>query len=237
MIKVKICGITNKKEIEYLNILKPEYIGFVFTQSKRQVTGEGAKELSSNLDEKIKRVGVFRDNSINEILDILNKVALDVIQLHGKEDEDFINLLKKSMNKSIKIWKAISIKDIENIKKYILRNKQLSCNENSLDNLIDNFLIDGDNPGSGEAFSLESITEYFGENYEDRHSDNCVLKNCKFFLAGGITAENVIERIVKANPSGVDISSGVEIIDENGNATKSFEKMKSLIDKVRNSYS
>ena len=71
MIQIKICGITNKEEIEYLNILKPEYIGFVFAKSKRQVTGEKANELCLNLDNNIKRVGVFRNNSIDEILDIL----------------------------------------------------------------------------------------------------------------------------------------------------------------------
>ena len=82
MIQIKICGITNKKEIEYLNILKPEYIGFVFTKSKRQVNGEKANELCLNLDNNIKKVGVFRNNSIDYILDILGKVSLDVIQLH-----------------------------------------------------------------------------------------------------------------------------------------------------------
>lgn len=233
MIQVKICGITNKQEIEYLNILKPEYVGFVFTKSKRQVTGEKANELCSSLDKRIKTVGVFKDNSINEIIDIIKVIPLDIIQLHGKEDEEFINLLKKSINKSIEIWKAISIRDIENIKKHIRSNKQLAYNENSGDNLIDNFLIDGDNPGSGETFSLENISEYFSEEHRLGYVDDCILKKYNFFLAGGITDENVIERISKANPIGVDVSSGVEIIDENGNRTKSFEKMKSLIDKVR----
>ena len=177
MIQIKICGITNKKEIEYLNILKPEYVGFVFTKSKRQVTGEKANELCLNLDKDIKKVGVFKDNSIDEILDILGKVSLDVIQLHGKEDEDFINSLKKSMNKSIKIWKALSIKDIESIKKYIKSNKQLAFNENDGDNLIDNFLIDGDNPGSGEAFSLENISEYFSEEYNGEKLDELYYLN------------------------------------------------------------
>lgn len=233
MIQVKICGITNKKEIEYLNILKPEYIGFVFAVSKRQVTYEKANELCSNLDKDIKKVGVFKDNSIDEILEVLGNVDLDVIQLHGKEDEDFINLLKKIMNKSIKIWKAISIKDIESMKKFIVCNKQLVGNEKQGDYLIDNFLIDGDNPGSGEAFSLENISEYFGEDYNISHVDACIFKQSNFFLAGGITDENVIERIAKANPSGVDVSSGVEVIDGHGNRTKSFEKMKNLIEKVR----
>jgi len=233
MIEIKICGITNKKEIEYLNILKPEYVGFVFTKSKRQVTGEEANGLCLNLNTDIKKVGVFRNNSMDEILDILEKVSLDFIQLHGDEDEKFIDLLKKNIDKSIKVWKAISIKDIDNIKKYIQSNKYIALNENSGDDLIDNFLIDGDNPGSGEAFSLENISEYLGKDYKIEHVDGCNYKKHNFFLAGGITEENVIERIIKANPSGVDVSSGAEIIDENGNRTKSFEKMKSLIDKVR----
>lgn len=223
MIQIKICGITNKKEIEYLNVLKPEYIGFVFTKSKRQVTGEEAKELCLNLNKEIKTVGVFKDNSINEILNILQIVPLDIIQLHGKEDDEFISLLKKNINDSIKIWKALSIKDTDNIKSYISNNFGKNNGNRSIE-LIDNFLIDGDNPGSGEAFALENISELFGENNKIQYN---------FFLAGGITQENVMERIAKAKPSGVDVSSGAEIIDESGNRTKSFEKMKNLIEKVR----
>lgn len=229
MIEIKICGITNKKEIEYLNILKPEYVGFVFTKSKRQVTGNVAKELSENLDEKIKTVGVFKDNPIEEILDIISVIHLDVIQLHGKEDSGFISSLKESLNDSINIWKALSIKDVENIKKYT---KYKISTDNNI-KLIDNLLIDGDNPGSGEVFSLENLSEYFLDDDELKHVDNGILKKYNFFLAGGITEENVIERIAKANPSGIDVSSGVEIIGEDGKRTKSFEKMKSLIDKVR----
>jgi phosphoribosylanthranilate isomerase len=221
MIQIKICGITNKKEIEYLNILKPDYIGFVFTKSKRQVTGNKAKELLDSLDKDIKTVGVFKDNSMDEIFDIIKEVHLDAIQLHGKEDENFISTLKNNLSEPIKIWKALSISNAENIIRY----KQKI-------NLIDNFLIDGDNPGSGETFSLGNISEYFEENkLEDK--SNSVTYRYNFFLAGGITPENVTERILKANSIGVDVSSGVEVIDENGNRTKSYEKMKSLIEKVR----
>jgi phosphoribosylanthranilate isomerase len=93
-------------------------VGFVFTKSKRQINGEKANELCLNLNNNIKKVGVFKDNSLAEILDTLGKVSLDVIQLHGKEDENFITSLKKNVNKSIKIWKAISINDIESVKIY-----------------------------------------------------------------------------------------------------------------------
>lgn len=220
MIKIKICGITNKKEIEYVNILKPEYIGFVFTKSKRQVSGIKAKELTNRLSKEIKTVGVFKDNSLDEILDVMKEIQLDVIQLHGKEDEKFIDLLRKKLTKTVCVWKALSISDIKN---YISKN-YIGAN-----NLIDNFLIDGDNPGSGETYSLKNINEYFKLNYLGKSINN---KN-EFFLAGGITPENVVKRISEANPIGVDVSSGVEAIDENGIRTKSYEKMKDLIEKVR----
>lgn len=220
MIKIKICGITNKKEIEYVNILKPEYIGFVFTKSKRQVSGIKAKELTNRLSKEIKTVGVFKDNSLDEILDVMKEIQLDVIQLHGKEDEKFIDLLRKKLTKTVCVWKALSISDIKNY---------ISKNYIGTNNLIDNFLIDGDNPGSGETYSLKNINEYFKLNYLGKSINN---KN-QFFLAGGITPENVVKRISEANPIGVDVSSGVEVIDENGIRTKSYEKMKDLIEKVR----
>jgi Phosphoribosylanthranilate isomerase len=228
MIKVKICGITSSREIEYLNILKPEYIGFVFTRSKRQISGEDANELCLNLNKEIKKVGVFRNNSLDDILAVLNKVQLDVIQLHGSEDEKFIISLRNSINKSMEIWKAVSIKDGEILKNYIASNKV----NNKGDKLIDNILIDGENPGSGETFSLKNIGEYFKDNGEIENEEN-PLNQYNFFLAGGITEENVLDRIAEANPIGVDVSSGVEIIDENGIRTKSFEKMKSLIERLR----
>lgn len=228
MIKVKICGITSSREIEYLNILKPEYIGFVFTRSKRQISGEDANELCLNLNKEIKKVGVFRNNSLDDILAVLNKVQLDVIQLHGSEDEKFIISLRNSINKSMEIWKAVSIKDGEILKNYIASNKV----NNQGDKLIDNILIDGENPGSGETFSLKNIGEYFKNNGEIENEEN-PLNQYNFFLAGGITEENVLDRIAEANPIGVDVSSGVEIIDENGIRKKSFEKMKSLIEKLK----
>lgn len=220
MIKIKICGITNEKEIEYINILKPEYIGFVFTKSKRQVSGMKAKELTMGLGKEVKTVGVFKDNSLDEILDVIKVIQLDAIQLHGKEDVDFISVLRKNLAGTICIWKALSISDIES---YISNN----CFGNN--SLINEFLIDGDNPGSGETYSLKNINEYFKLNYLGKSISN----TNQFFLAGGITPKNVIERISEANPIGVDVSSGVEVIDENGIRTKSFEKMKDLIEKVR----
>ncbi|NSA19597.1 phosphoribosylanthranilate isomerase [Clostridium saccharobutylicum] len=123
MIKIKICGITNKKEIEYVNILKPDYIGLVFTQSKRKVNNEMAVGLLNELNSDIKSVGVFRDNSIKEILKVISEVRLDIIQLHGKEDLAFIRELRKNLKQEVKIWKALSITNNDEIEKYVNKDK------------------------------------------------------------------------------------------------------------------
>lgn len=232
MIEIKICGITNEIEIEYLNILNPEYIGFVFAKSKRQISGEMAFKLSSKLKIDIKKVGVFRDNSIKEILNIISKVELDIIQLHGKEDKEFIGNLRKGIPSYMKIWKAMPEKNIKDIKKYF-NDGYYEFNKNNKHNerLIDKLLIDGSNPGSGETFDLDNIVKYF--DLYNKANDK-VYKENDFFLAGGITNENVLKRISKTHPAGIDVSSGVEMINENGSRIKSFEKMRNLIDKVRN---
>ncbi|AGF56814.1 phosphoribosylanthranilate isomerase [Clostridium saccharoperbutylacetonicum] len=223
MIKIKICGITNETEIEYLNILKPDYVGFLFTKSKRQIDVNKAKILINLLNKDIKTVGVFKDNPIDEILKVIKEINLNAIQLHGEENENYISSLKGSLNKQIEIWKALSINNIEEIENYNLKNN------NREDKLVDNFLIDGSNPGSGETFSLEKIKNYFGK----QSLKNTNNKKNNFILAGGLSPENIVERIEKANPIGIDVSSGVEIVDDNEKQTKSFDKMKDLIEKVR----
>ncbi|WP_455789177.1 phosphoribosylanthranilate isomerase, partial [Clostridium butyricum] len=135
--KIKICGITCEKEIEYLNILKPDYIGFVFTKSKRQISAFDAKLLRKKLNPEIKCVGVFKDNSLIEINNVLKKVNLDVVQLHGSENFDFINLLKKNENHKFEIWKALSINNKIFLNEYVSYYMRMKNNC-----VMDNILID-----------------------------------------------------------------------------------------------
>lgn len=218
MVKIKICGITCEKEIEYLNTLKPDYIGFVFAKSKRQISKMKAKNLIEKLDDEIKCVGVFKDNSIDEITDILKSVKLDIIQLHGNEGFEFVNKLRKCTYSTPEIWKALSISNETLLTDYI--SCYLGINKSTL---IDNILIDGSNPGSGKTYSLLPLKKLL-KNY-----------NCKFnfILAGGITPENVLEKIEEITPWGVDVSSGVEEMNDNNIRMKSFEKMKKLIQNIR----
>lgn len=229
LIKIKICGITNEKEIEYLNILKPDYIGFVFTDSRRKINPYKAAALREELNPYIKCVAVFRNNSIAEIKETLKVVKPDIVQLHGSENYDFAKSVKsveKENDAEFEIWKALSLKDELLLKEYL--SYYIGRNDKTV---ISNILFDGSNPGSGETYSLAPLKKILKEEYDELSKDNF-----KFILAGGITCENVLSKIKEAHPWGVDVSSGVEEADSSGFRYKSFHKMKDLICKVREIY-
>ena len=102
MTRIKFCGLTRKCDIEAVNELGPEYIGFVFwPRSKRVVTREQASELKAMLDPSIKAVGVFVDEDIEVVKSLLNDGIIDIAQLHGSEDGTYINDLKMSTGKPV----------------------------------------------------------------------------------------------------------------------------------------
>ena len=113
MTKIKFCGLTRIEDIEAVNTLKPDYIGFVFwPRSKRNITREKAQELKAELDPSIKAVGVFVDEDIEVVKALLNDDIIDIAQLHGSEDGTYINDLKISTGKPvIKAFKIRSEED------------------------------------------------------------------------------------------------------------------------------
>ena len=116
MTKIKFCGLTRTGDIEAANELKPDYIGFVFwPKSKRAVTAEEAKTLKAKLDPSIKAVGVFVDEDMEAVKSLLDGGIIDIAQLHGHEDEDYINGLKKASGKPV--IKAFKIRSEEDIRK------------------------------------------------------------------------------------------------------------------------
>ncbi|MGV8979573.1 phosphoribosylanthranilate isomerase [Clostridium sp.] len=137
MTKIKICGITRLIDIEYLNELQPEYAGFVFAKSIRKVDVSQAINLIVNLSKNIKSVGVFVDEEPEVVLEIADKLKLQVLQFHGHENQEYINKFK-----GYEIWKAFkisSIKSIGGISNY-------NCSKYLLDNTI---------AGSGKSFKWE----------------------------------------------------------------------------------
>ncbi|HEY5524794.1 MAG TPA: phosphoribosylanthranilate isomerase [Clostridium sp.] len=204
--EIKICGITALEEVQALNPLKPNYIGLVFTESKRKISKEQGKLLYDSIDRHIKVVGVFRNNTKEYISEILDYIPLDVVQLHGDEDNEFIEYFREKYQ--CEIWKGTSIKNKEDIEKATTFN-------------VDTLILDGSNPGSGEVFPWELVLD--------------MKTKAKVFLAGGINEDNVLQGINKLNIHGVDVSSGVEVVKD-GKRSKDKDKMEKLIKKVRESY-
>lgn len=98
MTKIKLCGLSRLCDIEAVNELRPEYVGFVFVNtSKRYISQEKAKELKKRLAPEIKTVGVFADKHPEQIAEICRKGIVDMVQLHGGEDEAYIRRLKALM--------------------------------------------------------------------------------------------------------------------------------------------
>jgi phosphoribosylanthranilate isomerase len=94
MTKVKICGLTRPIDIDIVNDEKPDYIGFVFAESRRKITPQQALDLQKRLDPKIIPVGVFVNESIEQIVSWVQAGIIDIIQLHGTENEEYIRTLK-----------------------------------------------------------------------------------------------------------------------------------------------
>ncbi|MGN1195792.1 MAG: phosphoribosylanthranilate isomerase [Acutalibacteraceae bacterium] len=102
MTKIKLCGLTQESDIEFANELNPEYVGFVFYEkSRRYIDAEKARQLKKLLSPEIKAVGVFVNESAENIAKLLNGGVIDIAQLHGSEDETCIKKLRSLCDKPI----------------------------------------------------------------------------------------------------------------------------------------
>lgn len=184
MVKIKICGLRRLEDVEMVNKYKPDYIGFVFADSKRKVSHELAGQMKNNLSSNIMSVGVFVDASQEEILKLFNRGIIEIAQLHGCENEDYIKYLKENTNNELKIIKAIEMSEAKDLSKY--------------DNSHADYLLLDSGKGSGKTFDWRLIRKN--------------LKK-EFFLAGGINSSNVRKAIEEFNPYAIDLSSGLETND------------------------
>lgn len=114
MTKIKLCGLFRPCDIETVNLLKPEYIGFVFAPgSKRYISFQRAAELKSLLAPGIKAVGVFTDEAPETVAELLKDQIIDMAQLHGNESGTYLNQLRSLTEKPlIKAFRIRSCLDI-----------------------------------------------------------------------------------------------------------------------------
>ena len=135
MTKIKLCGITRLCDIEVANELKPEYIGFVFAKkSKRYVAPEVAEQLRRKLSHEIQAVGVFVDESVQQVAKLLREHVIDLAQLHGSEDDDYIRMLRELTNQPIiKAFRINEESDLDAIEAcsadYVLLDSGAGCGE------------------------------------------------------------------------------------------------------------
>ena len=203
MTRIKICGLKRPEDVEYVNQYLPDYAGFVFAGSKRKVTDEQAEELGRKLDERITPVGVFVNEPAEHIVSLVKKGIIRVVQLHGDEDETYILKLRELL-KEAEIIKAVRVQNREQI----LEAAKLPCDYL----LLDTWQKDAYG-GCGKQFDKSLIPSELTVPY---------------FLAGGLSAENIQENIKTCHPYAVDVSSAVET---DGN--KDRKKIQEFIERVR----
>lgn len=113
MVKIKLCGLTRRCDIDWANELLPDYVGFVFAGSRRRVTDEQAAQLRKMLREDIPAVGVFVDDPIDHVAVLVRQGVIQLVQLHGAEDEAYIRELRRAV--SVLVIQAFSVRSPEDI--------------------------------------------------------------------------------------------------------------------------
>ena len=139
MSKIKICGLRTLRDIDYVNELKPDYIGFILADGfRRSISSETAAELRARLNKGIKAVGVFVNDSAEKIASFLSSGIIDIVQLHGDESPEFCEKINAPVIKYLKCEKGVEAKTAE------------------YENAADFFLLDS-GTGTGAAFDWSAI--------------------------------------------------------------------------------
>lgn len=206
--RIKICGITQLDQGYAIAQLGATMLGFICVPSSpRYVPSEKIQIILNNLPKSIQTIGVFANTSIEQIYQIVLETGLTGVQLHGNESPDFCDRLRQ-MLPQIELIKALRIK----------------CSATLLQtqdyfNSIDALLLDAYHPqhlgGTGKTLDWNSLQQF--------------SPPCSWFLAGGLTPDNIQEALQQLKPDGIDLSSGVE----RSPGDKDLEKVKQLFDRLK----
>lgn len=219
-VKVKFCGITQLDTVPVLLETGPDYVGFVFAPSKRQVTVEQAQSIARDLRDSLKitngdksssPVGVFVNEMIPTIVEIAKAVPLSIVQLHGDETIAYIETLRNQLQEqqleSVEIWKAIQVQGKEDI---------LPWEQAPIDGLVVDAYSKEERGGTGKIIDwslLEGV-------------------QVPYYLAGGIGLHNVARAIRRLQPYGLDMSSSLETNGQKD--AKKIRTMSQLIKQITN---
>lgn len=230
---IKICGIKRIEDIDYVNRYRPEWIGFVFAGKKRKIDFDTAKLLKSSLEPSIKAVGVFVNEEIDYIMKLVANHVIDLIQLHGDEDEEYIDKLCEHMknmqlpacniddskNEGKEKGKAAIVNGVPIIKAVRVKSTEqvLEAEKLPVDYLLLDAFMEDEYGGGGKVF------------------DHRLIPNLSkpYLLAGGIDYNNVTKIIDSLKtkkitlPCCIDVSSSVET-----DGCKDAEKIRKIVSVV-----
>lgn len=213
MQKIKLCGMMKPCDIEYANRIKPDFVGFIFANTRRKISAAQAKQFREALDAEIPAVGVFVNEDIPVITSLVQNGCIDMIQLHGEEDADYIRRLREVCD--VPVIKAVKVQTVEQIRQAAAL---------PVDYLLLDTYREGVLGGTGEAFDWELLREAKAAAGDTAEGE---LFGKPYFLAGGLHAGNLREAAALGS-YGLDISSGIET-----DGSKDFTKMVEVMELVR----
>ncbi|HAG84928.1 MAG TPA: phosphoribosylanthranilate isomerase [Cyanobacteria bacterium UBA12227] len=205
--RIKICGITKPQQGKAIAEFGATALGFMCVHSSpRYISDEIIYTIIEQLPSHIDKIGVFANTNIKEILETVKKTGLTGIQLHGDESIEYCQQLRQSLPQ-VEIIKALRIRSQENL--------QTTANYTSF---VDTLLLDAYHPeqlgGTGKTLDWTMLEKF--------------QPNCPWFLAGGLTPDNILQALSQVKPSGIDLSSGVELSP----GDKDLEKVAKLFEKL-----
>lgn len=200
-------------DIEYANRIKPDFVGFIFANTRRKISAAQAKQFREALDAEIPAVGVFVNEDIPVITSLVQNGCIDMIQLHGEEDADYIRRLREVCD--VPVIKAVKVQTVEQIRQAAAL---------PVDYLLLDTYRKGVLGGTGEAFDWELLREAKAAAGDAAEGE---LFGKPYFLAGGLHAGNLREAAALGS-YGLDVSSGIET-----DGSKDFTKMVEVMELVR----
>ena len=200
-------------DIEYANRIKPDFVGFIFANTRRKISAAQAKQFREALDAEIPAVGVFVNEDIPVITSLVQNGCIDMIQLHGEEDADYIRRLREVCD--VPVIKAVKVQTVEQIRQAAAL---------PVDYLLLDTYRKGVLGGTGEAFDWELLREAKAAAGDTAEGE---LFGKPYFLAGGLHAGNLREAAALGS-YGLDVSSGIET-----DGSKDFTKMVEVMELLR----
>ena len=220
--QIKICGITQDEEIQWLNEADVSYAGFVYYfNSCRYIPISNIHELFGKLNDSIKKVAVAVNPDVTMVKQVMD-AGFDILQVHGNLTEEVLAVTE------IPVWRAVNLTDANIFEKLVREYRDLSIDEK-----ITALLMDAKEFGSGKTFGWDAYERDEGKEMLRQLRQILEKEQIQFVLAGGLTPDNVSRGIDIFSPDIVDVSSGVE--KEPGQGTgKDREKIQKF---VRNMHS